>query len=125
MYLDVREISVGGVDRFRQRILASSRAVQTQEQTGSVHSRLQIPPQGHLGNISATLGSRSRYILSDHRPPQSTPRENSLACITSPSDQSSNLLLLCINTKGSMALSHVEVASLTNDQQLFEQISVE
>jgi hypothetical protein len=124
IYVDVRELSAGGVDRFRQRLLASSRAVQTQEQTGSVPSRLQTPPQVHLRNVHATLGSRStRYIPSGNR--QSTARDSSQAYLTSPRDQDSKFLLLCINTKDSTALLHVEVASLTNDQQLFERISME
>ncbi|KGO53939.1 hypothetical protein PEX1_041120 [Penicillium expansum] len=123
-YLDVRELSAGGIDRFRQKLLASSRAVQAQEQTGSIHNHLETPAQVHLSNIGETFSRRStRYIPIDPYLSQSTQRGNSL--VTSASDPDSKFLLLCINTKDSTVLSHVEVASLTNDQHLFEQILIE
>lgn len=123
-YLDVRELSAGGIDRFKQKLLASSRAVQAQEQTGSIHNHLETPAQVHLSNISETFSRRStRYIPLDPYLSQSTQRGNSL--VTSASDPDSKFLLLCINTKDSTVLSHVEVASLTNDQHLFEQILIE
>ncbi|KAJ4182612.1 hypothetical protein NW759_017118 [Fusarium solani] len=71
-------------------------------------------------NRNAAQSSVPQYWLS-----QSSQHENTDAGSTLSTTQDAQYLLLCVNTKNSTVLAHVEVGSLTSDQYMFQQIHQE
>lgn len=120
----------GGADKFEQRLLNCVATLQ-QESPNIASPPPQHPPQAHLqGNRRAT----QPHAVSDEvniPPQQDTQRSDdasSLDCESAVPGQGSPLsgeaqyLLLCVNTRNSTVLVHVEVGALTNDEYLFRDI---
>ncbi|KAJ6028867.1 hypothetical protein N7540_004443 [Penicillium herquei] len=120
-YLDVRELSAGGLERFRRRLLNSVAAVGTQSQNPPGSIRLEPPPQAHLNTgLSSNLPIQNR--VPHHLSSPSTQLEDTQAGSATSQNHDPQFVLLCMNTKNSTVLVHIEVSSLTNDQYFFQQM---
>ena len=127
-YVDVKELSDGGIERFRQRLLRSIAAVKTHP-SSTPASTLQPPPQAHLSPTSGSNTPSSVPSKAGHGqhsgPSQSTQPGHAQVSGTGPQDPHSRFLLLCISTNNSTTLVHIEIGSLTNDQYLFQKVDEE
>jgi hypothetical protein len=125
--LDVRELSPGGIGRFQSRLTSCAAAVNSQVPNRTVYNYPTAPPQAHLGsnnNEAQRSHTNSPPSESSHRGyfhsanPLSRTQEQE-----APGDH--QYLLLCVNTKNSTTLLHINVSNFGNDQYLFEDISRE
>ncbi|KAK3997924.1 hypothetical protein QBC44DRAFT_376363 [Cladorrhinum sp. PSN332] len=143
VYLDVRELSDGGIERLKRRILLSVAAVKNTAGPGS--NGVTTPGQAYLGprgNATHPNINRHGSNLGAARPAQTSPARQSgsstggnsqspgtasnRATNQSPPQgcaQQLRYLLLCVNTRSLAVLVQPEVSSLTNDQYLFHRIS--
>ncbi len=125
-YVDVKELSPGGIQRFRQRLTASSRAAMIDPRSPQTLTSPTTPAQAYLRNNTNLHHSPTR--LQGPSPPlpdndQATGIENRNSSSTSQGIP--QYLLLCVNTKSSTTLVQLEIGSISNDQYLFERISQE
>ncbi|KAI1422361.1 hypothetical protein F5Y12DRAFT_763192 [Xylaria sp. FL1777] len=126
-YLDVKELSPGGMQRFRQRLTASSRTAMMHPQSPQNSTSPTLPAQAYLRN-----NTNSQHLPTQFQGPSSPLPEDYQATSIESQTSSSNsqrpipqYLLLCVNTKSSTTLLQLEISSISNDQYLFEKISQE
>ncbi|KAK3987391.1 hypothetical protein QBC44DRAFT_121675 [Cladorrhinum sp. PSN332] len=131
VFLDVRELSPGGIRRFKTRLFQSVAAVKA-HQANESPSLPRQPPQAHLsGTIDATAigGTRASSSQTDNHDEQAraaTTPSPSTVMFQAPALPEFQFLLLCVNIKNLVtSLVHIEVGSFTNDQHLFKAISWE
>ncbi|KAL2859366.1 hypothetical protein BJX68DRAFT_261805 [Aspergillus pseudodeflectus] len=128
VYVDVKEILPGGLNKFRARLLASVNGVRDRLQHSASSGSPQAPPQAHLRS-SSTAGFAGRSVIPSSTPASYTPDQVRGAtgqrgsATTQPEDY--KFLLLCINTKTSTVLENLEVGSFDNDEFLFRAMSQE
>ncbi|KAE8363618.1 hypothetical protein BDV27DRAFT_158635 [Aspergillus caelatus] len=127
-YIDVKELSIGGIEKARQSLLASIAAVSNGRHNSPSSNYIYPPPQAHLNDrVSVTVSNRNSALnnAANGQPLQSTVIGNIQAEGTMSQNQEAQFLLMCVNTKNSTMLVHIEVGSLTSDQYLFQQMHQE
>ncbi|KAK2061000.1 hypothetical protein LY76DRAFT_682354 [Colletotrichum caudatum] len=129
MFLDVRELSPGGLGRFRERLARDGLAKfpAAQGSTTDVPSALAPPPAAHLrSERSPSTASLQRSDLESSsfatRPPASS--TSSWSEEPAPREEPSGFqyLLVCVNQKSLPMLVHIECGSFENDQYLCREI---
>lgn len=140
MFLDVKELSPGGVQRFRQRfakdglarLLGVSYAMTDQDMTAGDNPRsgISVPPPVHLRSERGQSTSSTQSPGPSNSPSGKGPSapvndtSGSEEVALSPGPQNTpQYLLLCINQKSLPVLDHIYCSSFGNDQYLFQQIS--
>ncbi|KAL3474343.1 hypothetical protein BJX99DRAFT_260451 [Aspergillus californicus] len=127
-YIDVKELSPGGLKRFRQRLLASAAAVRARPQGLGGSSQPAQPPHAHMNPSPRPAGvarNEGRQTVSlEQLPLLPYPGESQAVSNVYPS-QDSQYLLLCVNTRKSTVLVHVDLGSVFSDEYLFQQIRQE
>jgi hypothetical protein len=124
MYADVKELRPGAARKVQTRLRKAAAAVMRPQSGNSYPS---VPPRVHL---SPTFSSRPHRTgpqapNDQHRGPGagSSPTISGLGTTTiAGAAMSPQFVLLCVNTKRSRTLEHVNVAALTNDEFLFDAI---
>lgn len=125
-YLDIKELSPGGARRFQQKVLDCVATVSSgQENPSSSSSEPRYPPKAHAKDNRRSARSRkdSWPLPMLPRRPQQSPSSGSAPRVQDPQPpQEPQYLLLCVNTRSSTTLLHVEVSDFTNDQYLFQEV---
>ncbi|KAK1984156.1 hypothetical protein LZ30DRAFT_652214 [Colletotrichum cereale] len=129
MFLDVRELSPGGVGRFRERLARDGLAnfAAAQDSTANVPSGLSPPPPAHLrSERSQSTASRQSSELesSSSTTRLTTSSASSWSDEPVPQEEPSTFqyLLVCVNQKSLPILIHIECSSFENDQYLCQKI---
>lgn len=123
VYLDLRELKPGGIQRFWERLNAFIVRSGHQSPDGVPPTP---PPQVHMRSDVPAIQTDSGAAqpgVQRYRPSQSSQGGATVPAITTAQNVEPQFLLLCINTKNSTTLAHVEVGSLTSDQYLFQEVS--
>lgn len=139
MFLDVKELGPGGIQRFRQRfakdglarLLGHSDPMTDQDSTAGKDSRsgISAPPPAHLRaergqSTSSTQSpgpSNSQSGKGPSAPVNDTSGSEEVALPPGQQD-TPQFLLLCVNQKSLPVLNHIDCSSFANDQYLFQQI---
>jgi hypothetical protein len=126
MYADVKELRPGAARKLQARLRRAAAAV-TRPQSDNAYPS--VPPRAY---ISPTPSSRlhqtgSRTPDYQHRVPgvfgsSPTAASGSRTTIVAGAAASPKYILLCVNTRRLRTLTHVDVATLTNDEYLFNAI---
>lgn len=126
-YLDIKEQSPGGIQRFRQRLLNSTTAVREKSQEQYSPTRPAHPPRAHLNPSTNPAQARTEapQSLPHYRSSQPPQLQNSQSDSTIFLTDNPHYLLLCVNTRNSTALVHIDVSSLTSEQYMFQRICQE
>ncbi|KFY67480.1 hypothetical protein V496_01551 [Pseudogymnoascus sp. VKM F-4515 (FW-2607)] len=120
LYVDVRELLPGGIERFRQRLLDAASAVRSERQDlGNPTNHPALPPSAYLPSTQNAAGSGESQASSASNP---LPELLSRRSTSAQWEQGFQYVLLCINTKRVKTLAHIEVGSFQNDQYLFSNI---
>lgn len=118
-YLDVKELSPGGVDRFRRRIVDYASTARGQTQDSIIPCDQPNPPaQAHLS--SSTAMSPSQSTTTGPTGIQAMRTLSQGPNINPPGDP--QYLIVCINAKRSTVHRHIEVSCHSNDQYMFREI---
>lgn len=122
-YLDVRELSPGGIERFRRRISAFGIWMRSPGESPTMFLR---PPRQALlapaTDVAFQSGNSTHPEAQLSEPPQLADHNRTRHAATQPRDSDPQYLLLCVNTKSSTSLAHIDVRSFTSDQYLFQEI---
>ncbi|QKX54876.1 uncharacterized protein TRUGW13939_01966 [Talaromyces rugulosus] len=124
-YVDVRELSPGGIERFRQRLIKSVAAVRSRPQPSPNSNEITLPPKAQLR--SSRNGPQPSLPQSLHRISSEFANTEAHRNASEPRNLHAlgdpQYLLVCVNTKNSTALVHVDVSSIGSDEFLFQNIS--
>lgn len=140
MFLDVKELSPGGIRRFRQgfekdglaRLLNPSNPMTDQDATAGDDSRsgVSAPPPAHLRSergqftSSPQIPEPSSFKLGKGpSAPVNDTAESGEVALPPGQRNTPQYLLLCVNEKSLPVLEHIDCSFLRNDQVLFQQIS--
>jgi len=126
LYVDVKELLPGGIERFKQRLLEAAAAIRRRAQSSTDRASLPAsPPPAHLifpnqtSPGSAGLRDReSNHSLSTQSVFQSIVTQSQTLAVP----RNLRYVLLCVNTKRLKALTQVEVGFFQNDEFLFRGI---
>lgn len=114
------------MDRFQHRLFNSIATIKTRSQSSSSGSTILVPPpQAHLNlSRSSTISSSNaaQHNAQPDRHSRFSQVNDNQAASTISGVQTSQFLLLCVNTRSLAALVHVEVGPFTTDQYMFQQI---
>lgn len=126
-HLDVRELSPGGFQRFRQRLFNSAIAVRTKSHEQPSSTKPGRPPQAHLNPSTGSTQARAeaQHSIPNYQPSQSSQLGNNQSDSIIFQTHDPHYLLLCVNTKNSTVVVHIDVSSFSSDQYLFQQIRQE
>jgi hypothetical protein len=121
MFADVKELLPGGSERLQAALrqsAAKAAAHTSSSQAGPAAPQpAHLPSSGQQSSVTGHQTARSHHLGS---PISASHPSAAAAPLAQP--PVSKYLLLCVNTKRSRALEHVEVTSLTNDEYLFQAI---
>lgn len=140
MFVDVKELSPGGIHRFRQRfakdglarLLTPSDPMTNQDTTVGDDSRggISAPPPAHLRSgrdqstsSSQNSGSSSSQSRQGPSAPINDASGSEKVALPPGQQETPQYLLLCVNQKSLPVLDHIDCSSFRNDQYLFQQIS--
>lgn len=117
-YLDVKELSPGGVDRFWRTIVNCASVARSRTPDPIVPCDHPNPPaQAHLSNVVASAAPKTISRLPNTQAMRTLSQDPN---INPPGDP--QYLLVCINAKHSTILDHIEVGCQSNDEYMFRQI---
>ncbi|KAF9880770.1 hypothetical protein CkaCkLH20_01812 [Colletotrichum karsti] len=127
-FLDVREISPGGLQRFRQRLASHGLSnIIAASAPSEFPDGLSPPPSAYLGTArSRSVTSQNSGLTSSRRSSLSTqPTSLSWSEDEAPPEDEQTIpqyLLLCVNQKSLPELIHINCRPFHNDQYLCQQI---
>ena len=130
MFVDVKELKSGGIERLQKQFAASLAKPQGQMLAGSDTTSAGLPMMPQLAYVTGSSGGGTS---SSAPVPDRTSRRDSTGATRPGSAQQQNAeandlggmpryLLLCVNTRNLTKLHHVDLTYAENDQLLFDGI---